>query len=76
MGHVVKIANRILESKDPVVEKHTQGNAKWTEYVNGQLAETNTKYQTHLGGKDPRAVPESLGGSNVQLELPVRFIKS
>jgi len=67
----VKISNKLLESKDPFVEKHLQNNPKWNEYVKTKLAEINNKDNSTLGGSDPRAISESLNNPDVQLELPV-----
>jgi len=50
----VRLSNKILESKDPLIQKYTEENAKWKEYVENQLAETNERDRTSIGGKDPR----------------------
>ena len=71
MGHLVKVSNKILGSKDPVIEKSVRGNAAWNEYVDTKLREINIKYDTQLGGKDPRVVLEDIASPNVKLELPV-----
>jgi hypothetical protein len=55
LGQVVKISNRIVESKDPIVLKYTQENEMWNEYCESQLAEANMINNIHLGGRDPRA---------------------
>ncbi len=73
LGHVVKISNRILESQDPVVQKHAQNNAAWVEYTKTKLADINTKDKLHLGGKDPRIITETLANPG-GLELPVKIV--
>lgn len=70
LGHVVKISNRVLENSDPLVQKHAQNHAGWAEYTKTKLADINTKDKLHLGGKDPRVIPETLANAQGSLELP------
>jgi len=67
LGHLVRLSNKLVESRDPAVLKYTEENEKWKAYTEGLLAETNKRDRVNFGGRDPRAVtPEE----DVRLELP------
>lgn len=67
LGHLVRLSNKLVESSDPAVLKHTEENEKWRAYTEGLLAETNKRDRVNFGGRDPRAAtPEE----DVRLELP------
>jgi len=67
LGHLVRLSNKLVESRDPAVLQHTEENEKWKAYTEGLLAETNKRDRVNFGGRDPRAVtPEE----DVRLELP------
>jgi len=55
LGHLVRLSNKIVENRDPILQKYIEGNTKWKEYVESLLAETNQRDRTNFGGKDPRA---------------------
>lgn len=54
LGQVVRISNKILDSKDPYINLACEKNEIWNEYVKGVLAETNTRNKINFGGRDPR----------------------
>jgi hypothetical protein len=54
MGQVVRLSNKIIESRDDYIMNFTNYFTAWKEYVNAELAETNKKDKINLGGRDPR----------------------
>jgi len=54
MGQVVRLSNKIIESRDEYIMNFTNYFTAWKEYVNAELAETNKKDKINLGGRDPR----------------------
>lgn len=58
MGQLTKLANKIAESKDPVILKYTENDENWKEFTETQLAEINHRNDIKLGGRDPRGPVE------------------
>ena len=54
MGQVVRLSNKIVESRDDYITNFTENSDAWKEYLNTELAETNKKDKINLGGRDPR----------------------
>ena len=54
MGQIVRLSNKIAESKDEYILEKIDANAHWKEYVQGDLDEVNKKNKISLGGRDPR----------------------
>lgn len=54
MGQITKIANKVAESRDPLVQEYVENNENWKEFVETQLAEINQRNDIKLGGRDPR----------------------
>lgn len=54
MGQIVRLSNKIVESKDEYILAQIEKNPLWKGYVAGQLTEVNQKNQVNLGGRDPR----------------------
>lgn len=71
MGQLIRLSNKIIENKNPIIEKEIENSANWKEYVETILAEANQREKVNFGGRDPRApiTPEE----DVRLELPVRI---
>jgi len=54
MGQVVRLSNKIAESRDDYIFNFTNNSTAWKDYLAAELAETNKKDKIHLGGRDPR----------------------
>ena len=54
MGQLTKIANKIVESRDHVIQEYIETHDSWREFVENQLAEINQRNDIKLGGRDPR----------------------
>lgn len=54
MGQLTKIANKIVESRDHVIQEYVENSEKWREFVDTNLAEINQRNDIKLGGRDPR----------------------
>ncbi len=61
-----------MESKDPKIEKYTKQNLPWNIFIQKKLEVINAKDNLFLGGKYPRAQPETFGIATTQIELPVK----
>lgn len=67
LGQLVKIANRILESTDPVIQKYTENNVEWEDYVMSELYSINSRNSKQLGGLNPKI--ERYGSFEIQVSI-------
>jgi len=65
----------LASSKDPLVNKYTDENESWKDFVETTLADINKKNDTKLGGRDPRHVEEDDMGDQFQLPVTKKFIQ-
>jgi len=71
LGQLFRIANKLLDSKDPIITNYLKDSSNWTEFTETTLKTTNELYRTHLGGRDPRAKHEEEDDSrDIQLDIP------
>jgi len=70
-GQITNFANKLANSKDPIVIKYIEEHENWKDFVETTLDEINKKNETRLGGRDPRQAEEDDMG-DVQLQLPVK----
>ena len=41
LGHLIKLANKIVEREDPHIKKYTESNGVWQEFVKTKLTAIN-----------------------------------